>query len=113
VATNATNIQYITPTNTIFTACGGTARTRPTGTGFAGVNRGSGSEISTYISGRIVTQASASGVPGPKNFFVFDRAPANLASNSRLGFYSIGTSLDLAALDTAVSNLIEDIGNAL
>jgi len=30
-----------------------------------------------------------------------------------IAFYSIGTSLDLEALDTAVTNLITDIGNAL
>jgi len=30
-----------------------------------------------------------------------------------IAFYSIGTSVDLEALDTAVSNLITDIGNAL
>jgi len=34
-------------------------------------------------------------------------------SDARLAFYSIGESLDLAALDTRVSNLITAIGAAI
>jgi len=34
-------------------------------------------------------------------------------TDARIAFYSIGESLDLAALDTRVSALITAIGNAL
>jgi hypothetical protein len=49
------------------------------------------------------------------NIFLFARnqnAP-NGHINARLAFYSIGESLDLAALDTRVSNLMTAIGAAI
>ena len=50
------------------------------------------------------------------NSFVFARnfnGSANIITNARLAFYSIGESLDLALLDTRVSNLITAIGAAI
>jgi hypothetical protein len=46
--------------------------------------------------------------------YIFARAVFSLVPvNARLAFYSIGESLDLAALDTRVSNLITAIGAAI
>jgi hypothetical protein len=49
------------------------------------------------------------------NMAVFARpgSPASIYSNARIAFYSIGESLDLAALDTRVSNLMTAIGAAI
>ena len=47
------------------------------------------------------------------NYTVFsDNTPIN-HTNARLSFYSIGESLDLAALDTRVTTLMTDIGAAI
>jgi hypothetical protein len=59
--------------------------------------------------------AATSSAPNSGNYFVFRRNDATVPgySNARLAFYSIGESLDLAALDTRVSNLITAIGAAI
>jgi len=46
---------------------------------------------------------------------VFDRGPAGGAApcDARLAFYSIGESLDLAALDARVTALVTAIGAAV
>jgi len=56
--------------------------------------------------------AATSSAPASGNYFVFSRNPGGY-TNARLAFYSIGESLDLAALDTRVSNLITAIGAAI
>jgi len=58
----------------------------------------------------------ASTAPGTQNHFIFsqnDNGSLYGASNASLSFYSIGESLDLALLDTRVSNLITAIGAAI
>ena len=59
--------------------------------------------------------AATSGAPDSGNYFVFRRNEASIPgySNARLSFYSIGESLDLALLDTRVSNLMTAIGAAI
>jgi len=56
-------------------------------------------------------------VPFNSNVLVFQRPGAtngiSIPTDARLAFYSIGESLDLAALDTRVSNLITAIGAAI
>ena len=50
------------------------------------------------------------------NTFVFGRNTSGtptVFSDARLAFYSIGSSLDLAALDARVSNLVSEIGAAI
>jgi hypothetical protein len=113
VATNPTYIQRTGATTTFFIASGGNTGSRTTATGLAAVKRSSSSEIETYMGGSSATTASTSGAPTAQNYFVFDRAAGSLAADARLAFYSIGESLDLAALDTRVSALITAIGNAI
>jgi hypothetical protein len=55
----------------------------------------------------------ASGSPGTGNLHVCKYNPSGAATANTLSFYSIGTSLSLADLDTAVTNLITAIGEAL
>ena len=85
--------------------------------GFIGASRTS---ISTtqYRSGGVTLNFNdpAVSTPGTDTHLVFARRSAglvNLPTNARLAFYSIGESLDLAALDTRVSNLITAIGAAI
>ena len=89
--------------------------------GFHGANRSTSSQITSRIAGVLTSTASTSETRANANFYVFARnltpnpgfAEVDSYSNARLAFYSIGEALDLAALDTRVSNLITAIGAAI
>jgi prepilin-type N-terminal cleavage/methylation domain-containing protein len=84
-------------------------------TGFRAVTRESSilvkvrAQLTTYSYSPVTTN-----VPGFENILVFRRnAGTALYSNVRLSYYSIGESLDLALLDTRVTQLRIDLGNAI
>ena len=86
--------------------------------GFFGVSRSLSASYAVRGSGINETITQVSIAPGDANYFVFagnNLASANidLYSDARIAFYSIGESLDLAALDTRVSNLMTAIGAAI
>ena len=82
-------------------------------TGFIGANRNNSSNILIRVEGATSSPLSdASSTPFSGNVTVFGRN-LTASSNARLSFYSIGESLDLALLDTHVSNLITAIGAAI
>ena len=79
--------------------------------GFIGVSR---SSLASYIlraSGSNHTKSVTSNQYPTNEVTVF--GSGSNKSSSRIAFYSIGESLDLAALDTRVSNLITAIGAAI
>jgi hypothetical protein len=86
-------------------------------TGLVGLKRESSSSFSAYLDGTEVSKNEGEFSFGPYNHFVFTHNNAGASptstSTSTFAFYSIGTSLSLADLDTAVTNLITAIGNAL
>jgi len=84
------------------------------GTGFKAIERSSSSSYARRSQGVTTNVARTSGVgtPGAQTYTIYGRNATFLAS-CRLAFYSIGESLDLAALDTRVSNLITAIGAAI
>ena len=84
-----------------------------TGSGFASVLRANNADFSARINGVTTVVNSASVTPLNQDIFIFKRGTDAYYSNARLAFYSIGESLDLAALDTRVSNLITAIGAAI
>lgn len=57
------------------------------------------------------TTSTATNVPA--NYFVFNRSGGDFFSSIRLSFYSIGESLDLAKLDTRVTDLMNAFGVAI
>jgi hypothetical protein len=84
--------------------------------GLWAVSRASSASVSTAIGGNFGVLANPSATPLAGNLFVFCRSDpgANQAfSDATIAFYSIGTSLSLEDLDTAVTNLITAIGEAL
>jgi len=83
-------------------------------TGFIAANRPNSTIIQT-ISGGVspVSHSSSSTAPANENLFIFQKGDSTQRTNARLAFYSIGESLDLALLDTRVSNLITAIGAAI
>ena len=83
--------------------------------GLIGVSRSGDPGFAFRVSGTAGTNTTrVSGTPTEANFFVFaTNGPAITPVASRLAFYSIGESLDLALLDSRVSALITAIGAAI
>ena len=86
--------------------------------GAYGHSRNNASDYNVRASGVTVTASITSQAPGAQPAFVFARSeidgstPGFLA-NARLSFYSIGEAIDLAALDTRVSNLMTALDGAI
>jgi len=84
-------------------------------TALIGHSRSSSSSYVARALGSDTVVSAASQSPTSTNIKLYARpgfSPEGY-SNATIAFYSIGTSVDLEALDTAVSNLITAIGNAL
>jgi hypothetical protein len=82
-------------------------------TGFLGVNRGSISTVNSRI--RNASQAFSVGVSTglDRDIRILRGYNADHWNNGRLAFYSIGESLNLAALDARVTDLINAFGAAI
>jgi len=84
--------------------------------GFKGASRDNSSTFKARASSTTSTVSATAGASTALTSFVFatnqNESVVNY-SNARLAFYSIGESLDLAALDTRVSALITAIGAAI
>jgi hypothetical protein len=84
--------------------------------GTAGISRGSSSSYVEIRGSTTNTVAMTSQTPLAGNIFVFARNNAgsiNQPVDARLAFYSIGESLNLALLDSRVTDLINAIGAAI
>ena len=84
--------------------------------GFIGVSRSSSASYSYKDSNGAVSIAVSSSTPFSGNLFVFARnlgGSIDSYSASRLAFYSIGESLNLALLDARVTDLINAFGAAI
>jgi hypothetical protein len=87
-------------------------------TGLLAISRSSGSSLISRLSSANETIASASTTALTGNIGIFARirtdvSPADLYSNARLAFYSIGESLNLALLDARVTDLINAFDTAI
>jgi len=85
-------------------------------TGFAGATRSSSGSITSRISGSNETISDTSTTPVSRSIYVFARnnqGTTDAYTNARMTFYSIGESIDLAALDTRATALITAIGAAI
>ena len=84
-------------------------------TGFIGLVRNASASITMRSSSTETTNAIASQTPRNESMFVFARpgSPAQIYTNARLAFYSIGESLDLALLDARVTTLINAYAAAI
>lgn len=84
--------------------------------GLFGASRNNSSQITTRANGASTNQSVASATPTSRNLAVFAyriSASGAIHTNGRLSFYSIGEFLDLALLDTRVSNLMTDLAAAI
>jgi len=86
--------------------------------GFIGVSRATASTVTIKRPGASVASGSLASTAAPSlSHFVYNLNSGGSAgtqwSASRLSFYSIGESLDLALLDARVSTLMTDIGAAI
>ena len=82
-----------------------------TTTGFFGSSRNNSSDFIVRGSGVNGTIVASSTSPLNKNVHVFQRNSddTKLVTDARFSFYSIGESLDLAALDSRVSRLMVEL----
>jgi hypothetical protein len=81
--------------------------------GFAGTSRSGATDTAARYGGSDFTDATASATPSSENLAVFaynDSGVITAHSASRISFYSIGESLDLALLDARVSALMTNLG---
>jgi hypothetical protein len=84
---------------------------KPMANGFIGVSRTTGTNVNSRISGATASHSQTSNSPANETIEVFRGVIAPTAS--RFAFYSIGESLNLALLDTRVTNLITAFGAAI
>jgi hypothetical protein len=82
------------------------------GTGLIAISRSSSASYDLRAAGITTAIAVASSSPGSSDLSVFANAGQNLSA-PRLAFYSIGESLNLAALDARVTALITAFGVAI
>jgi hypothetical protein len=95
-----------------------TFSTTITSAGFMGVSRASASQVTIRAFNSQSLTSSNSNSSNAIRYFVFAKTDdnaqtANRLSNSRIAFYSIGESLDLALLDARVTTLINAIAAAI
>ena len=88
-----------------------TSDARSMQTGFNGITRQLSTEFLYRISGVNQTFARGSQTPASANLYLM--RSGTLYGSHRIPFYSIGESIDLAALDSRVSTLISDIAAAI
>lgn len=94
-------------------ATGDTGLQRGVANALIGITRNSGTAYSYRRSGESETIARASQLPSAGNIFVYQSNGYTAFSNSRLAFYSIGESLNLALLDSRVTALINAFAAAI
>jgi hypothetical protein len=82
-------------------------------TGFRGIARSASADYLYRALAANNTIVASSNVPFNGNILIFRGSSSGLQNNSRLAFYSIGESLDLALLDARVTDLINAFGAAI
>jgi hypothetical protein len=89
----------------------------PPATGFAGLSRAAAGAYTYRTASASTSITQASETPSSDSIFVFARNNGSGTPqgylNSRLAFYSIGESLDLALLDARVTTLVNAIAAAI
>lgn len=83
------------------------------GVGFHGQSRSSPSEFVARLGNASTTTTMASQTPATTNVDLFRLGSFGFHGDGRIAFYSIGTSLDLAKLDSRISTLYTAIGAAI
>jgi hypothetical protein len=82
----------------------------------AGVSRSGSASFNYRLNGSTITQSTTSNLPDSVNTFIYARSNGGIIqtfSPHRLAFYSIGESLNLALLDTRVTDLINAFAAAI
>jgi hypothetical protein len=82
-------------------------------TGLIGVSRFSATQFVRRLYSVSTTTANNSTTPNSEAIRVFGNNLSGMHSTSRVSYYSIGENLDLALLDTRVSNLMTDLAAAI
>jgi len=97
-----------------YTSINNTSFDRPAlTTGFVGMSRSISTSYLFRGSNTTTSFSRTSGTPKNENIGVFANSDGGLFLDCRLAFYSIGESLDLAALDARVTALINAFAAAI
>ena len=105
----APNQTYFRSRSAILYGSAGSSRS----TGFHGISRSSQASVTGRVNLITTLFSYSSTTPLSQNIGVFSNGAGASYTNARIAFYSIGENLDLALLDTRVSNLITAIGGAI
>ena len=84
-------------------------------TGLIGSSRNTSATYTFRASGSSQTVSRASASPASGNYLIFTitQGSGTLHSDGRISFYSVGSALDLALLDTRISAFMTAIGSAI
>lgn len=85
-------------------------------TGFFGASRSNSAGYTKRVNGANTAITQASQTPFNSDYYVFATNISGVltaTTDARIGFYHIGESLDLAALDSRVSTLMSDLAAAI
>jgi hypothetical protein len=111
---SAQNFSYrLSAASTVSTGFDGVPSQVPVANSLVATTRSNSTELQFRRVGSTSTVSNTSATAANENITIFARGGADRFSNSRLAFYSIGESLDLALLDARVSDLITAIGAAI
>ena len=119
VNTGTKQLNWVASTGAEFRACSSTGSIVASVTpaiGLYGASRSLSTSFQARVATSTTTQVVSSDGLDSGNFFVFARNTGGTAlihSDWRIAFYSIGESLDLALLDTRVTNLINAYAAAI
>ena len=78
-----------------------------------GISRSASASYTARAKGTTITFTKTSQAPAAGDIFLYSSSAGGFYSNARLAFYSIGSSLTLATLNSRVSTLISAIGAAI
>jgi hypothetical protein len=109
--TGASHIGYNSTAPETFFRCQSSTSRLASGaasSGFYGVSRATSASFVSRLGGATTTSSITSQVPSSDAISVFARSTSSL-TNGRIAFYSIGESLDLAALDARLATYMASI----
>lgn len=111
IGTTAGGMFYRSQASSLSTSAG-------TPTGFIGLSRAASGNYDTRDGGATTNRVVSSQAPDSRNVFLYadnrgNGTTGSFFSRARIAYYSVGTSLAIATLDTRVSDLYTAIGTAV
>jgi hypothetical protein len=113
INTSATELSVNFRLNSSGTSTSNVTTTSVRPVGLYAASRVASANFTAYVAGQSFVRSAVSDTPLNQSIELYRRTAATNYTDARFAFYSIGESLNLALLDTRVSQLITDLGNAI